>query len=89
MWHARYRSSFRLGTVEVIEEGRSGFLVNDVRAGARAVQAVSKIRREECRQRFEERFSATRMAHDYLTVYKRLAGKEPEVLHLGDGVSVG
>jgi glycosyltransferase involved in cell wall biosynthesis len=74
---------------EVIEEGRSGFLINDVRAGARAVQEVSKIRREECRQRFEERFSSTRMAHDYLTVYERLAGKEPKVLHLGDGVSVG
>jgi glycosyltransferase involved in cell wall biosynthesis len=79
-----------LGSVpEVIEEGRSGFLINDVQAGVRAVEEVSKIRREECRHRFEERFSATRMAHDYLTVYQRLAGKGSEVLHLGDGVSVG
>jgi len=82
---------------EVIEEGRTGFLVNNVQAAAKAVEQVTKISREECRQRFEERFSATKMAKNYLTVYNNLTqfGVQPiqsrvvsEVLRLGDGVSV-
>jgi len=82
---------------EVIEEGRTGFLVNDVQAAARAVEQVGKISREECRQRFEERFSATKMAKSYLAVYESLTqfAVQPiqgsvvsEVLRLGDGVSV-
>jgi glycosyltransferase involved in cell wall biosynthesis len=75
---------------EIIEEGRTGFLVNDAQAAAKAVEHVSKISREECRRRFEERFSSTRMANDYLAVYKKLTRRVvPKVLHLDDGVSVG
>jgi glycosyltransferase involved in cell wall biosynthesis len=74
---------------EVVEEGRTGFLVNSAQAAASAVAHVSEISREECRRSFEKRFSATRMANDYLAVYKRLIREEPEMLHLGDGVSVG
>jgi len=82
---------------EIIEEGRTGFLVNDVQAAARAVEQVAKISREECRQRFEERFSATKMAKNYLAVYKNLtrfavqqiqSGVVSETLRLDDGVSV-
>jgi len=82
---------------EIIEEGRTGFLVNDVQAAARAVEQVAKISREECRQRFEERFSATTMAKNYLAVYKNLtrfavqqiqSGVVSETLSLDDGVSV-
>jgi glycosyltransferase involved in cell wall biosynthesis len=74
---------------EIIEEGRTGFLVNDEQSAARAVEHVAKLSREECRRRFEERFSATRMAKDYLAVYKGLTPFVSEPLHLGDGVSVG
>jgi len=83
--------AYRSGSVpEVIEEGRTGFLVNDVEVAAKAVEHVSELSREECRRSFEERFSATRMAKDYLTVYQKLTRRVvPEVLHLDDGVSVG
>jgi glycosyltransferase involved in cell wall biosynthesis len=83
---------------EVLEEGRTGFLVNSAQEAARAVEHVAKLSREECRLRFEERFTATRMANDYLTVYKSLNqfALEPvrgrvisKVLRLDDGVSVG
>ncbi|MFY9559329.1 MAG: glycosyltransferase family 4 protein [Terriglobales bacterium] len=74
---------------EIIEEGRTGILVDDAQGAAKAVEHVSKISREGCRRRFEERFGATRMAKDYLAVYKRLTRRVPEVLHLGNGVSVG
>jgi glycosyltransferase involved in cell wall biosynthesis len=74
---------------EVLEEGRTGFLVNDVQEAASAVKNVSQLSRDECRRTFEERFSATRMAKDYLTVYGKLTRQVTrEVLHLDDGVSV-
>jgi glycosyltransferase involved in cell wall biosynthesis len=73
---------------EVIEEGRTGFLVNDVADAVKAIDGVAKISREECRQRFEERFSAQRMASDYLAVYKRLMNPVTHVLQLRDGVTI-
>jgi glycosyltransferase involved in cell wall biosynthesis len=73
---------------EVIEEGRTGFLVDDVASAARAIESVSSISREECRQRFEERFSARRMASDYVSIYKQLISPLPKVLRVRDGVSV-
>lgn len=74
---------------EVLEEGRTGFFVNDVQQAAKAVAHVSQLSREECRRTFEERFSATRMAQDYLTLYERLTRRVTrEVLLLDDGVSV-
>jgi glycosyltransferase involved in cell wall biosynthesis len=57
---------------EVIEEGRTGFLVDDVPSAVRAVERISVISREKCRQQFEERFSAQRMTTDYLSIYNRL-----------------
>src|SRR6266478_3200769 len=68
---------------EIIEEGRTGFLVSDLQGAARAVEQVSQLNREECRRSFEERFSATRMTKDYLTVYEKLTRRVvPQVLHL-------
>jgi glycosyltransferase involved in cell wall biosynthesis len=82
--------AYRRGSVpEIIEEGRTGFVLGNAKRAAKAVEQVLHISREECRQRFEERFSATRMAKDYLELYERLARPVPEVLHLGGGVSVG
>jgi glycosyltransferase involved in cell wall biosynthesis len=74
---------------EIIEEGRTGFLVSNAKRAAKAVAQVPQISREECRQRFEERFNATRMAKNYLALYERLTRPVPEVLHLGGGASVG
>jgi glycosyltransferase involved in cell wall biosynthesis len=79
---------------EIIEEGRTGFLTNNAKRAAKAVEQVPQISREKCRQCFEERFTATRMAKDYLALYERLTRPAPKVLHLGarvsfsDGVSV-
>jgi glycosyltransferase involved in cell wall biosynthesis len=60
---------------EVITHGVSGFLCDDVGAAVRAVAAVDQIERAVCRREFEERFSADRMAKDYLALYEQLAGE--------------
>lgn len=62
---------------EVIDDGVSGFLVNDPAEGVNAVKRLPDIDRRMCRQVFEERFSARRMARDYLTVYQDLVGQQP------------
>ena len=74
---------------EIMEDGVTGFVVPDAESAVRAVQRIPEIDRAACRQRCEERFSASRMTSDYLSIYERLIGGEPEPLTLTDGVSVG
>jgi glycosyltransferase involved in cell wall biosynthesis len=65
--------AFRRGAVpETVEDGRTGFLVDDVDGGVAAVGRLSELSRCACRQSFEERFTAGRMAADSLDVYERL-----------------
>jgi glycosyltransferase involved in cell wall biosynthesis len=68
---------FPSGSVpEVIEDGLTGFLVRDAAAAAAAVERLPEIDRGAVRRRFEQRFSARRMAEDYLTIYRSLARRK-------------
>jgi len=64
---------------EIIEPGRNGFLVEDEQSAVRAIKQISQISRADCRQCFDERFTSTRMATDYLAVYERLTQGVPDV----------
>jgi glycosyltransferase involved in cell wall biosynthesis len=65
--------AFRNGSVpEVMTDGVTGFVVADVEQAVAAVERVANLCRAGCRRVFEERFSAGRMAGDYLAVYHRL-----------------
>lgn len=65
--------AFRCGSVpEVIDEGVTGIIVDDIDEGIRALPRVIALDRRAVRRRFEERFSATRMAKDYLSLYHSL-----------------
>lgn len=69
--------AFDRGSVpEVIRHGVNGFIVSSVEEAARAVECLHMIDRANCRADFEQRFSATRMARDYLDVYARVAKKQ-------------
>src|SRR5579885_2337473 len=57
---------------EVIDDGRSGFLVNSIDEAVEAVRNLGRLDRRCCRTIFEQRFSARRMACDYLKVYAGL-----------------
>ena len=59
---------------EVIEDGVTGFLVQDVAGAAEAVVRLEQLDRAAIRRRFELRFSATAMARRYLELYERLVG---------------
>jgi len=65
--------AFRHGSVsEVIDEGITGMIVDDMDEAICALPHVLSLDRRRVRQRFEERFSASRMAKDYLSVYRAL-----------------
>jgi len=69
--------AFRRGSVpEIIESGVTGFVVDNIEQAVTAVARIPSIDRARCRQVFESRFSAQRMAADYLTIYGRLIDKE-------------
>ena len=67
--------AFNRGSVpEVIEDGVTGFVVEDETSAVGALRHLSRLSRTAIRKRFEERFSARRMAKDYLAVYRDLLG---------------
>ncbi|HXQ21399.1 MAG TPA: glycosyltransferase family 4 protein [Candidatus Acidoferrales bacterium] len=64
---------WRTGSVpEVITDGVTGFVVDSIEQAVQAVERVGGLSRRACRQVFEERFDAARMARDYVEVYRRL-----------------
>jgi glycosyltransferase involved in cell wall biosynthesis len=65
--------AFRSGSVpEVIDEGVTGLIVDSEEEAVDAVRRVRELDRTKVRQRFEERFTAKRMAQDYVRHYQEL-----------------
>jgi glycosyltransferase involved in cell wall biosynthesis len=60
---------------EIVEDGRTGFLVADEAAMAAAIARAGEIDPETCRATARRRFSVERMAGAYLALYERLAGR--------------
>jgi glycosyltransferase involved in cell wall biosynthesis len=65
--------AFRCGSVtEVIEDGITGMAVNNEQEAIAVLPAILAYDRRAVRQRFEQRFTAARMADDYLSTFRRL-----------------
>jgi glycosyltransferase involved in cell wall biosynthesis len=73
--------AWRNGSVpEIIAEGRTGFIVDNMDDAVRAVGNVARLSRAGCRAAFEDRFDAACMAANYERVYRRLVnGPYPEL----------
>jgi glycosyltransferase involved in cell wall biosynthesis len=54
---------------ELIDHGETGFIVQNVDEAVEAANWLPDISRRACREAFEQRFTAQRMASNYLTVY--------------------
>ena len=69
--------AFRRGSMgELVEEGRTGFLVGDVEAAVAAVERAAALDRAAIRERAVARFGVDRMVEEYLDVYTAvLAGR--------------
>lgn len=65
--------AYNRGSVaEIIEENLTGFIVEDETSAVAAVGRLSQLSREAIRKQFEARFTARRMAQDYLAAYRGL-----------------
>jgi glycosyltransferase involved in cell wall biosynthesis len=65
--------AFNRGAVpEIVEDGVTGFVVEDEKEAVVATHRLSRLSRGAIRRRFEERFTARRMAREYLVVYRSL-----------------
>jgi glycosyltransferase involved in cell wall biosynthesis len=60
---------------EVVEHGLTGFVVDSIEQAVAAVHDAARLDRGLVRRRFDERFTAARMAQDYLAVYRKVARK--------------
>jgi glycosyltransferase involved in cell wall biosynthesis len=71
--------AFPAGSVpEVLEDGLTGFIVDGVDEAVAAIGRVGAFDRRRCRAEFERRFTAERMARDYVGLYERLiASRRP------------
>ncbi len=69
--------AFQNGSVrEVIDDGVTGYVVKNVEEGILKMGSVLALDRGRVRRRFEERFTATRMAKDYVRLYRRIISAE-------------
>ncbi len=65
--------AWRCGSVpEVIDHGRTGFIVEDTSQAIEAARRIGEIDRGACRLAYERRFTARQMAERYLEVYAAL-----------------
>ncbi|WP_027584715.1 glycosyltransferase family 4 protein [Bradyrhizobium sp. Ai1a-2] len=70
--------AFRSGSVpEVIDDGITGFVVDGEEEAIEALGRLGELDRRKVRARFEERFTAERMAKEYLRHYEALTQKKP------------
>jgi glycosyltransferase involved in cell wall biosynthesis len=85
--------AFPCGSVpEIVDDGVSGFIVDSLEAAVAAVGRSVGLDRARVRECFERRFTSERMAHDYVAIYRRLAGIESARLmpvHLAGDPLVG
>jgi glycosyltransferase involved in cell wall biosynthesis len=94
--------AYRRGSVpEVLEDGRTGFIVEDLAGAVAAVAKLDRLDRGTVRAGFERRFTAERMAKDYLAAYgslmpvlelspmTRVLGRDLGAVGLRDGAGNG
>ena len=66
--------AIRGGSVpEILDHGVTGFVCDEVDEAIEATTRVHTLDRRACRRAFERRFTATRMAEEYIHLYRRLA----------------
>jgi glycosyltransferase involved in cell wall biosynthesis len=72
--------AFRNGSVpEIMVEGQTGFVVDSIEDAVAAVPRIREVSRRGCRDIFEQRFTARRMAVDYVRVYARMMNRPTQV----------
>jgi glycosyltransferase involved in cell wall biosynthesis len=76
--------AYRGGSVpEIIDENVSGFIVDTIEEAVMAVRQIASVDRTKVRAQFERRFTAQRMARDYVSMYRELLSIQRQPGRLG------
>jgi glycosyltransferase involved in cell wall biosynthesis len=67
---------------EVVDDGLTGFVVGSEDEAVAAVNRSRDLSRKKVRERFEQRFTAERMAGQYISIYNELIARKKPALHL-------
>ena len=79
--------AYPFGSVpEIIPDGVSGFLVQNIEEAVRAVKRIDEIDRAECRSQFELNFTDDRMTANYLKIYQKLVHPKSASITVEEGV---
>ena len=69
--------AYKRGSVpEVMQNGVTGFVVGGLDEAVEATHRVEDLSRVRCREVFDERFTATRMANDYVNMYEQMLSRD-------------
>jgi glycosyltransferase involved in cell wall biosynthesis len=81
--------AFRCGSVpEVIDDGVTGRIVDSEEQATGALQEILAYDRRAIRRRFEERFTSTRMAKDYVSIYRALRRQRKTIVETESRVPI-
>jgi len=65
--------AFKRGAMpELIQDGKTGFLVNSIEEACQAIKKIDEIKREDCRNWVKENFGLRRMVNRYEKLYKKI-----------------
>jgi len=68
--------AFRMGSVpEVVKDGKTGFIVKNIKEAVEAVKNIDQIKREDCRIWVEKNFPIKKMVDDYEKIYYQIVKK--------------
>jgi glycosyltransferase involved in cell wall biosynthesis len=74
--------AYRRGSIpEIIDEGVTGFVCENLEEMVGAIDRISLITRQNCRLAFEERFTVHRMVKEYLALYERICAEAAAGVH--------
>ena len=75
--------AYNRGSVpEVIDDGVSGFIVEDETGAIAAIERLHRLPRARVRAQFDARFTAERMAEDYLRLYRSIGASRRSSLRV-------
>jgi glycosyltransferase involved in cell wall biosynthesis len=60
---------------EVVKDGKSGFIVNNIKEMVGAIRKIDEIKREDCRKWVDEKFNYQRMVDNYENLYYKIIAK--------------
>lgn len=73
--------AFNRGSMsELIEDGVTGFLVNDVEKAVQKLEKLNTIKRSHCSEIAKSKFSSETMAHSYLKLYHQILQSKSKIV---------